>query len=301
MAIPSAALPNIEKRYSKLRKRLPKANGEVKGRLLNEAQVASVVSLLARNQAVFEVTVLDVGAHTAAYVTAYQEGLAKGMEDRLPRFNVQAQPDVQRTVDQIRKTSTPLFLQAITTFDLLHTIIKHIPMYFAQRQPAELGSFSWLIDGKDAAKVTEWEKWWTWYAHGALFTRSRTDPRPQLVGADYSYFDRFNDRSEPDAGIDLGLLLDDLRFSSEPEVGLELVDIVVNAVRRAMVGNLGKEGWFNIPRLMIHRRDHYITLMLLGDTRPPDSPSYTQVVRHFVGGGKSMLSPYFQRMADESA
>ena len=56
------------------------------------------------------------------------------------------------------------------------------------------------------------------------------------------------------------IMTENFRFSSDPEPGpgLEMVDILTNATRRALVGNLGKEGWANIPRLMIHRNNHYI-------------------------------------------
>jgi hypothetical protein len=51
----------------------------------------------------------------------------------------------------------------------------------------------------------------------------------------------------PEEGTDTGLLLGDLRFSSAVEPGLELVDIIVNATRRALVGALGEAGWCGIP------------------------------------------------------
>lgn len=49
------------------------------------------------------------------------------------------------------------------------------------------------------------------------------------------------------------------RFSSDPEQGLELADIVVNATRQAMIGNLGMPGWqhpppHDSPPPALHRR-----------------------------------------------
>jgi hypothetical protein len=55
LAVPDGKLAFIEKKYAKIRRRLPLFKGEVKGRLLNEMQVAEVVSLVARNAAIFEV------------------------------------------------------------------------------------------------------------------------------------------------------------------------------------------------------------------------------------------------------
>ena len=298
LAIPDKALPRIERKYASIRRALPKVGGEVKGRLLSEPQVAKVVSFLVRNHAVFETTAIDVGAHTQRGVTVYKDELARMIEARLPRFNEQTRPEVQKTADQIRATSVPLFLQATTTFDVIQNVIKHVPLYFAQRQPEELGSFTWVVDGKEPSKVTDWEKWWPWHATGALAVRSITDPRPTLKGADYSFFDSYNGSDGKEVGTDLKVLMADLRFSSRPEPGLELVDILVNAVRRAMAGNLGRAGWRDIRRLMIHRREHYIGLLLLenASTEPTD-PGYADVVRHFAQEGRSMLSPRFLREA----
>ena len=36
------------------------------------------------------------------------------------------------------------------------------------------------------------------------------------------------------------------------------MDIVLSGTRRALVGNLGSEGWLRIPRLMIHHPRPYI-------------------------------------------
>src|ERR1700737_3671427 len=77
LAIPDGKLAFIEKKYAKIRRRLPLFKGEVKGRLLNEKQVAEIVSLLARNAAIFEVTILDLGLHTPEGITAYKNAILK--------------------------------------------------------------------------------------------------------------------------------------------------------------------------------------------------------------------------------
>ncbi len=61
--IPDVTMGNIEKKYAKFRGGLPKENGEVKGKFLNERQVDKVVRLLVRNEALFEITALDLGLH----------------------------------------------------------------------------------------------------------------------------------------------------------------------------------------------------------------------------------------------
>jgi hypothetical protein len=53
LAIPDGKLEFINRKYAKMRPRLPLENGEVKGRSLNEHQVNEIVTLLVRNEALF--------------------------------------------------------------------------------------------------------------------------------------------------------------------------------------------------------------------------------------------------------
>jgi len=126
-----------------------------------------------------------------------------------------------------------------------------------------------------------------------------------LDGADYSFYERFKGKieGETEQGTDLNLLMADLRFSSAVEPGLELVDILVNATRRALLGNLGEAGWSGIPRLMVHRKEPYIQFILLSEGADTiRHPSYARIVRQFFsGGGRLMLAPRFIRAATAEA
>ncbi len=64
LVIPDRRLPYIEKRYSKIRSRLPKEKGEVKGRLMGESDIDLVVSMLAEQQVLFEACAIDLGTHS---------------------------------------------------------------------------------------------------------------------------------------------------------------------------------------------------------------------------------------------
>jgi hypothetical protein len=73
-----------------------------------------------------------------------------------------------------------------------------------------------------------------------------------------------------------------------------MADILTNATRRALTGRLGPDGWKNIPRLMIHRPDHYIQLIALMQTDPKQTKyPYMRVLEYFSHGGKKMLAPRF--------
>ena len=213
----------------------------------------------------------------------------------------QARPEVESQLDELAATPLNLFLQTITLFETVHRIIHHVPFFFAQRRPEALGIFSWIVDGKDSAKVTSWERWWASYAIGALATKSKFHPGARLEGADYSYYDRFRKFGEEgEDGIDLKMLMEDLRFSSDVEFGLEWIDILTNAVRRALIGNLKISGWGGIVQTMIHRKQHYIEIVRLdGVSEPLINPPYADVVNYFRRGGKSMMTDHFLRIAAE--
>jgi hypothetical protein len=95
----------------------------------------------------------------------------------------------------------------------------------------------------------------------------------------YSFLDAFmTGHAGGDNSLDPGLLLRDLSFKPETEMGLEFVDVLTNATRRLLMDKLGRDGWINMHRLMIHRADEaYIKFILFGPV--PD------VVRAAAYGG----------------
>jgi hypothetical protein len=297
LIIPDVLIDKVNAKYAKLRASLPKEGREVKGRLLNEAQIDKVALLLVRNEALFEITAVDFGIHEEEAVRDYKRKLGEQMLAKVPNFRKDVQPEVQAASEYILKAPVNLFVQALVTFDVLHRVIANAPNFFAQRKPYELGSFCWTVDGKDRAKVTRWEEWWANYAQGALATMSQKRPAgrfPENFHADYSAFDKFKVVDRPgEEGISLKLLLKTIQFLSGVEYGLEMVDILANAVRRSLTGNLQKEGWQNIHRLMIHRNEGpYISFVVYHEG--PDvirNPPYADVVREgFSKGGRLMLT-----------
>src|SRR5438445_9491888 len=102
--------------------------------------------MLARNDALFALAALDLSFHEESDIAAYKTKHAEGMLARVGLFREPDRQQVEQACHQISATSLPLYLQAITTFEVLHSIINHVPLYFAQRQPHELASFRWIVD-----------------------------------------------------------------------------------------------------------------------------------------------------------
>lgn len=133
--------------------------------------------------------------------------------------------------------------------------------------------------------------------------RRPTPKGPEGFLFDYSFYDRFSMTGDDgEKGTDLKLLLRDIRFSTKPEAGLEFVDILTNAVRRTLTGNLQKEGWQNIHRMMVHRNDEtYIQFVLFSEGKDivRRAPYAKTVYDGFSTGGGSMLTRRNSGLAEE--
>ena len=303
LCIPDKSLPKITGKYLKIRSQLQLGGGEVKGKNLTEKDVNRVIEILRRNEAIFEASVIDVSAHNHAAVLEYRDALAAYMESTLERFNTEGQKEVRETIGQLRRMPLNPFLQAMATVDVLESVLAHIPLYFSQRDGRELGTFKWIVDAKNHAGTTDWERWLSTYCPRVLAARSKTNPGGRLEGGDYTHFSKFEAPTQDGTpATDLQLLFADIHFSAAPEPGLELVDIVTTALRRALVGHLREDGWQDLRRLMIHRPDrHYISLMRLdGASSMPIEPKYAEVVRKFTRDGRLMIAPRFLALAKKA-
>ena len=299
LIIPDGNLRGLRRKYARIRPSLLKEGGEVKGRLLGEHDVNRIARLLAPREAFFEVTVLDLGLHTEAGVLAFREKLAAETRAKLPAFPDSLRPRVAEAVDYLNTMAPQLFLQALATFELIHRVISHAILYFSQRRPYELASFAWVADGKDQAKVTTWENWLRFYAEGALNSLSQRNPVPMPnPGApylfDYTPLDAFMTKQPTgEKQLNTSLFLRNFSFKSDPDMGLEFVDTLTNAIRRLLSNRLRRDGWINMHRLMIHRADEaYIKFILLGPG--PDvirNADYESLVAEGFGrNGKGMFT-----------
>lgn len=313
LVIPEARLARVERQYSALRPDLPKDRGEVKGRLLREPDVHSVVSMLVRNDVLLEISAVDMGMHSGAAVTAHQQRQAELITASITaRHHPSLRAQMWDLRGRLERMTPQLYVQSVATFELIAHVMDHATLFYCQRIPKELAAFHWVIDGKGKGKVTDWESWWSLVVLPVLQSRSLRHPLPMFEEGDYSHFERFRmevpeymrphippdprRRGSNETNDLRKIITESFRFSSDPEPGLELADIVVNATRRALAGNLDIAGWGDIRRLMIHRAQHYIQVVALrGARHRRERPPYMPVLRHFSEGGKDMLAPRFSR------
>jgi hypothetical protein len=314
LVVPDQLRAKIEKKYEVLRHDFSMVNGEVKGRLLLESDVAAVVRMLRRNEVIFEVTAIDMGLHKPSDIAAHKR---RQEEELTKNLTVKHSLELRTHVGELRRClermTHQLYVQSIATFNLVARVIEHATLLYSQRRPQELGAFHWIIDAKDRERITAWEIWWSEVLLGILQSGSLNKPMAHLEGADYSHFERFSKplpqflrahirgpvEQDEHANSLTMILGENFRFSAQPEPGVEMVDILVNATRRALMGNLGFAGWRDIRTLMIHREYQYIELVSLWISPPASSGedvTYAPTVRHFSSGGRSMLAPRFRNL-----
>jgi hypothetical protein len=253
---------------------------EVKGRALSETQIAGVIELVGRYDALFDVRGIDMGLHDAARIATFQDGQAMAVTAQITADHGS---DWQRwgaeTEARMRGLSPQLFLQCMVTIYLVLDLLQAATIYYAQRAPEELGAFHWFVDPK-ASNRTELERLWTDVMMPMAQTQSTVEPFGTLERCDYSHFSRYyvapealpselaeHMRDKPhDGGIQLKEIMTDLMFpDSARTTGLQIVDILLSAFCRGLNETLGERGWSMLGRLMTttkHDRSRLVFLRM---------------------------------------
>ena len=157
---------------------------------------------------------------------------------------------LQLLADQLGALPPQLYIQLHCQVTLLHDFIKRGILYFVQRQPSTLGSFKWRIDQKNTIK-TDFEDAFEKVTPPLLQSKSLNDPMIQLIGEDYSHFEKYNFAagSEPtylkdDYGIAIEtanatnvgkLIRENIKFvDSKENIGIQIVDLLASGIRRCL-------------------------------------------------------------------
>lgn len=286
--------------------------GEVKGSKNGPEQIARVIKLLLQHQVLFEATVIDVGASTANAVTDKRNAYASHLDREIVAAgDPQQKAFFTQLRDGVLTFKDQSFLQAIATMDLLDRVLELHTAYYSQRKPTELGHFSWRHDPKEPVGTIPWEEWWMKFLLPWIHVESTSAPRTEIACGDYSAFSKYQVDCRtwdpqmvkhlstrlgiPEREVKLratGVILDrvfeDFEFDGTTQPGLELIDILSNALRRMMRGDhpllpLG------LPKLMIARPRSSFEVLLLSYDRPK-ACSFEAAARHFSSGGRPLLT-----------
>jgi hypothetical protein len=262
LVIPACYKSAIWKRYRRMRAHWPKDNGEVKGRLLKEPHVAGLVEMLDKTPVLFNVVAIDMGMQTVEDIIKHRDEQArKILFPEGAEYSAAMAASLERLAHRLASTPPQLYTQSVLIFELVMKALQHAMILYSQILPKELGSISWTFDAKAKTKITDWEDWWKSMIAPVLQSRSLQTPVIGLKEGDYSYFDHafqvetdswFSNLSGNDAPYctNIGLVLRDLTFESDVNYGLEMIDVLTNAIRRALNGHLEEAGWGSISKLI---------------------------------------------------
>ena len=227
-------MKGFEKLYGRLRRRLPKSKGEVKGRGLSEGEVVEVGRLLRKIGALFEVVVVDMGMHSNDDVVDHKSGQTGAITAHLtPDHQPNLVEEVWALRRQLEDMPLQLYVQSVAMGELVYQTLNHASTYFAFRMPRELEEYHWRIDGKDNLKITPWEKWWSTVVLPMMESKTFREPLIGAEGGNYRWQERFRIRpsgyklkfvndSKKGEFFDLKLIMtEDFCFSSDPVFGLE--------------------------------------------------------------------------------
>jgi hypothetical protein len=316
IVVPEATEADLLYEFLRLRDSWPDKGVEIKGSTLNEGQTAQVLRLLAAYDVIAECHAIDMTLHPDKVIDDFKNGQAAALTQNLTPMHAPAV--AQRAHDEaeaIRKLANPLFVQAFVTIELILDMLEVAINYFAQRRPAELRRFAWMIDRKDRA-VTEMERLWSGLFLPFGEPRSAQRPFSMVEGFDYSHFARYKiDESTADERmkqhlrwmretlpfseavpdelhcIDLKRIWEECVFEdSRNSLGLQLADMAATTLCRALNGNLQRPGWEPLARLLIRKKTApFIQLGKAARQHPDLEPHAARVWRILDAGSQAMV------------
>lgn len=317
LILPSSENDEILDEFDGMRSRWLPGAQEIKGRQLNEAQVAEVIDFLRRHDALVEVTLIDTGMHTEQQITDVRMGQAHGITNHItPEYPPDGAQWLRGLGDILRGMSNQLFVQAFLTISLIENIVQIGTLYYSQRMPEELGEFHWFVDAKQA-NITKYEYLWTEMMMPLVQARTVEKPFFTIPAphGDYSFFERFytDDENTPThlkpfiasqpyraGGLDFrSIMREHFVFEdSKQSLGLQLVDVIANAVRRACNGKLRRKGWKNLGSLIVSRKGYPIDIVylttepkILGQGMVDRGCPYANVILELQQKAKSIWTP----------
>ncbi|NGZ96946.1 MAG: hypothetical protein CV089_12635 [Nitrospira sp. WS110] len=284
------------------------ATTEVKGRELDESQIASVVRLLNAYDVILETVAIDMSRETETGLSHHKNLQAdKLLENVTSEHHPRLVESLKKAQNSYRLMPNQLYVQNVVMVRLVANIVQRASLYYSQWKPKELGRFCWIIDAKDRT-ITRYEDFWRKITLPALQSIGFETPLLLLRGADYSSFTRFyGEMSETPVHlqkarrhktghfdyIKINEIMKETSFEDSVNVPcLQLVDVLCNAIQRAMNGNLKPQGWDLIGCLTVQPRqgDNVIQFITLTGHEGKRKVPYADVLRKVDQSAKPMLS-----------
>jgi hypothetical protein len=321
LVIPDASYDLFCREFSKLTGGWPRKDGEIKGALLQAGQILALLKLAKRFELIYFFSGADMALITDGDTVAHRNEQAKRVTANLtPEHNPSLVRQVQEISQQLNEMSPQLYVQFILLTELVNTVIRTIPVYYSMTRPRELGSFTWTIDAKDK-RLTEAEHLWKLLSGLILQSKFQKDPPYAIQGADQSDFDDAylnDDQNWPDyippprvRSASRGgnivnlkkLMTEKLSFAdSKGSIGLQVVDVLTNAIRRTMHGELPQELVGEMGKLLLAVPDGEWAPVVNLDTAGEGGPieaAYGDVILSFQHAARAKFVKAFNRYFPE--
>ena len=295
LAIPEATYDLFCREFSKLTRRWPKSDGEVKGKGLDSAHIKDLARLANRLSLTYFFVGTDMAFANNEDTICHRGKQADALLEALtPEHDPGFARQLKDLSEKLRKMSPQLYVQFVLLTELVHRLILTMSVYYSITRPRELGSFNWTIDAK-GDRVTTAEYLWELLSGPILQSKFLNTPLCAIDGTDQSDFDNnyrnefqrwpdympapsFKSSGRGDRIVNLKKLLSEKRrfANSKDSIGLQAVDTFTNAIRRTMHGELSPSVVTEIGSLMLAVPDSeaaaVIHLARDMDSRPIEAP-----------------------------
>ena len=315
LIIPERYQKEIFSKFSNVLRSWGITNNKIKGNKLSENQVSGVVNLLCQYDVIVKAVMIDMGLHLDWQVSGHKKlQAARLLAHITPEHKPKLVQELKDLKTRVENLSNQLYVQSVLLTELISEAIRTSTLYYCQRIPETLGQFNWVIDAKDD-KLTEYENTWSTLILPFTQTIFLENPLISLSEGDYSRFERFTrprsdfpeylkqhlkNLSNSSDIVDANKIIQEsMKFqNSEKNIGLRIVDIIVNAIRRACHGNLRLKGWCDIGKLMVQNAvgKNSMKMIVFSNNKSGSiklNVPYKHIIKRFDKESKPMLKKEF--------
>ncbi|HEX4840252.1 MAG TPA: hypothetical protein VFU89_07425, partial [Rhabdochlamydiaceae bacterium] len=264
LVIPDSQLDAVNTWFLKLESEYGQT---IKGRKIDQPFRDRILKELLNFDVFVECTAIDMSLHSISNIETHRDNRATFIENNPPTQNPFLQKMKTSFAERIRATKAPLYLQTNLMWNLVELVLRHATIYYSQKKPEELGVFHWIIDPKEAGKITAYENLWKELVLPYLQCRPSFTC---IEGHDYTHLERFAisekdiEQLHTDSGkklckedrpLDLKKIMTEyLEFPNDKDAPcLRLVDVIVNAIFRCLNGGTAFKDYQNIGALFFKR------------------------------------------------
>jgi len=255
LVIPTPDIRRCKEALRKLKvKSGSKYSDEIKLKNSSEKDYLQFLNELSKTACTLYSVATDAGAQTASEIEFHRNHQANKIEEHKGKILLpEGVSAIENLADQVRDISAQLYLQLICQIELIYDVVSKSILYHVQRTPSQLNGFRWRIDEKASGK-SNFERTLRTIIPPLLQSKSLEKPNIHVADFDYSamknfiytkesaptYLNEYYDiKMDTEGGLNLGKLVwGDFEFvDSKKEIGVQIVDLLVSGIRRALTGN----------------------------------------------------------------